>query len=555
MLRPHAEKLRDAAAEPMLKRVREDRRKAPPRLKPLLRYIEKHLLEPGFEVQKMRRACGVRDNSIGSVFKAALGDAPQDYVEDCRLVIAVELLIGGDLKVWEVAEAVGYSSYKTLGNALERWCGLHPTDLQRSARRVREVPREMLRGEFLRKVQRGLLTREEAQQFLAGMAALYPRRRPTRQGADQLERPLAEYIRQAVAALKQGKDHRSVVIRSAALSLFELLLRQSREEGRGGQSQRRHGLELARQAVEVLRVFEDLLGEELLEQRVLGWANLGNALRLANQLDDAEDAFTTARETWDQIRLKKPELEAELSVHEAALWIARRAYEHALALLGRTIQLTRGGSPSVVLAEALILRSTVFQNTACYQRGIEDLQEAVELLQGQRHPYLLVAAHCNLATAHGLAGDFATAKELLPKAQALCEAFEYRLALYQLQWTEGLIRRGEGDLRTAVELLAKALEGIRNLGEMGYAAVTAVDVAIGYWLQGRPGDVLDVLSEVLPTFQALRLESDALAAVVLAVKAGQVPLELLRQLRSFLGQEFQLPEIPDRRTQKIAVSR
>ncbi len=99
-----------AAAEPALEAIRRDRARVPRELKPFLSYVEAHLFDLDFSVQKMRAACGPRDNSVVTRFRRKLGLRPRDFVKEHRLLVGRELLKHRELEVWMVAELVGFSS-------------------------------------------------------------------------------------------------------------------------------------------------------------------------------------------------------------------------------------------------------------------------------------------------------------------------------------------------------------------------------------------------------------------------------------------------------------
>ena len=76
MLTDHSFQLLRQAAVESLERIQLDRAKAPQRLKPLLAYIEEHLFDPTLDVNQLKRACGVRDNSVPIQFHSAVGRPP-----------------------------------------------------------------------------------------------------------------------------------------------------------------------------------------------------------------------------------------------------------------------------------------------------------------------------------------------------------------------------------------------------------------------------------------------------------------------------------------------
>ena len=119
--------LLQAAAQETLERIQHDREKAPARIKPLLAYLEEHLFDPDLDFNHLKRACGIRDNTLPIQFHTALDLPPYAYIEDCRLETACRLLSHSDLRIWQISELLGYSSIQVFSRAFKRWSGLRPT--------------------------------------------------------------------------------------------------------------------------------------------------------------------------------------------------------------------------------------------------------------------------------------------------------------------------------------------------------------------------------------------------------------------------------------------
>lgn len=128
------ESLLEAAAAPTMERIRRDCEKAPVQIQPLLKYLEEHLFDPALDAKQLKLACGVRDNTLPLLFHHALGLPPYAYIEDCRLQVACRMLRDTDLKVWQIAQLIGYSTLQVFSRAFHRWSGLRPSVYRRKAR-------------------------------------------------------------------------------------------------------------------------------------------------------------------------------------------------------------------------------------------------------------------------------------------------------------------------------------------------------------------------------------------------------------------------------------
>jgi AraC-like DNA-binding protein len=179
MLTDHSYQLLKSAAGESLERIELDRAKAPQRLKPLLAYIEEHLFDPTLDVNHLKRACNVRDNSVPIQFHSAVGRPPHGYIEDRRLETACRLLANSDLKIWQISELLGYSSIQVFSRAFSRWSGQRPTLYRKKARksghaRSSDSERLMSDPETLRRALAGALPAAEASSLLERLLRLYP---------------------------------------------------------------------------------------------------------------------------------------------------------------------------------------------------------------------------------------------------------------------------------------------------------------------------------------------------------------------------------------------
>ena len=174
-----AQSLLERAAEPALQQIRTDRLRVTTRLKPLLTYLENHLFDPALNVSNLKRACGIRDNSIAILFHAEVGSSPKSYISDRRLETAGALLRESDLRVWQIGELIGYSSLGVFSKAFNRWAGKRPKVYRNEAEARAgatsiERFRPSLDPETLRRALDGELESDEAAPLIRRLLELYP---------------------------------------------------------------------------------------------------------------------------------------------------------------------------------------------------------------------------------------------------------------------------------------------------------------------------------------------------------------------------------------------
>jgi len=115
------ESRRDQAAQPTLARIREDAAGAG-RMAPVVTTIARRLFDRSLNVNELWRVHGVRDHSSAARFTAAVGEPPSVYIARARLEVAARLLVETKLRVWRIAELVGYE-VQAFQKAFKAWSG------------------------------------------------------------------------------------------------------------------------------------------------------------------------------------------------------------------------------------------------------------------------------------------------------------------------------------------------------------------------------------------------------------------------------------------------
>ena len=221
---------------------------------------------------------------------------------------------------------------------------------------------------------------------------------------------------------------------------------------------------------------------------------------------------------------------------KADLRMFQRRYGEAVELVDRAIALLEPTSAWRRLAEALILKASICGYMAAYDASVSHLQRALRLLDGRARRLRLMAYHA-LAVGYARTGNYGEAAVQLRRAWELCTAREDAVVRLQLLWVEGLVREGEGQDEAAERCFREAYGGFSGLGETAYRAVVGIDLAILLTRQGRTSEAARLATEAIPTFEALPIPREAVAAFKLlheAVAAGEVSLAILRQVREHL---------------------
>lgn len=165
-----------STAQPALERIQRDRERVSPRLRPMLEHIGRHLFDPELNINRLKQACGIRDNSIAILFHSQIGQSPKAYLSQRRLETASRLLRDTEMRVWRIAEMVGYSSLGVFSKAFNRWAKQRPNAFRKQARQLAQgLPNSLLSTvEFMDRALSGALTDREADRLLQRLLELYP---------------------------------------------------------------------------------------------------------------------------------------------------------------------------------------------------------------------------------------------------------------------------------------------------------------------------------------------------------------------------------------------
>jgi AraC family transcriptional regulator len=109
---------------------------SPQKLRKILAHIHANI-RGSVGVEDLAKQAGISRAHFAEVFKNSTGSTPYDYLIQCRLVRAQELLSGGDLRISEVAEASGFYDQSHLSRHFRKILGLSPREY---VARMRGVP-------------------------------------------------------------------------------------------------------------------------------------------------------------------------------------------------------------------------------------------------------------------------------------------------------------------------------------------------------------------------------------------------------------------------------
>lgn len=523
MLYNQAQALLRRAAGAALERIAGDRARSPWKVRPLLDYLEANLFDPDLNVDQLKRACGVRDNSIAVAFHSAVGQPPGAYISERRLETAGKLLCETKLPVWQISDLVGYSSIQVFSRSFSRWAGKSPGAYRRGGSQANAhlpPPAEIIKAadESDQLPTPAILLRqhfdsERAEELEAEELWLAMRNRPW-----ELQRTIA----------RQGFGFRST-------AFFELLLKKIRQEGRDN---RERGIEVAMLAIESLAALQGSLNPERLSGLAArGWAWLGNAHRLMMNFQDAEAAFLVAENHLNKVPgdlLAR----AEVLQNRGALFWYQRRYEEALSLEERALQSFRMLGRADLMAPALVVKAAVYESAGDIESTIPLLLEARALTQNQQEPFLSLSINQWLVIAYVQTGRHREAIEILPDVKAIALEMKSARVAAHVTWVEGKVEQLHGNLKSAEARYLEAHTAFEQLNDSYHAALVTFDLTTVYSLTHRFTELVGPASEMLQVFAAAGLPRESLLALKVlreGISSQEATQELLREIGVGLG--------------------
>ncbi|HEY6321672.1 MAG TPA: hypothetical protein VJA16_08965 [Thermoanaerobaculia bacterium] len=364
--------------------------------------------------------------------------------------------------------------------------------------------------------------------LLAPAIALTPRTPPAPQAqlpADGYERPVARACAAAVRRFREIRSERQAVavagmaeIGPRRLLRIETMLAAAWDLRYDEPQEMVRIAELALVAAERLELEKDRYGRaEVADVRARVWAELANAYRVTDDLSRAEQAMR-----WAVACLHggsgDPWLLARVADLVASLLAEQRRFADAGELLGKVHGFYRRIGDLHLAGRALISRGIFagYDNQprlalVLLVQGLEliDVDQDKRLAASAVHAVLINLVEC---------GRYRQARILLWRSRPLLVRQGVQLSL-RLQWLDGKIHAGLGDLARAEREFIATRAGFAAAGSPYNAALVALDLA-AVWLRcGKTVQVRELVEEMIATFRALRIAREAVAALLILREA------------------------------------
>lgn len=245
------------------------------------------------------------------------------------------------------------------------------------------------------------------------------------------------------------------------------------------------------------------------------WAELGNALRVADDLSSAGQALARARELASEGTRSFP-LVGRLTSLVASLLTDLRRFDEALLLLEPLEDAYRERRQMGALAKLLVKIGHIRTQAHEPEHAIAVYQRALLLLD-PGHRLRLPVVH-SLALNWVEIGEYEPARRLIDRNRRLYRR-SGKLNEFRLLWLEGKIALGLGDFRKAEGKLQTARLAYLRVEKPGDAALVSLDLALLLARQERRKELRSLIEQMLRTFRTLGIARETVAALLLLQKS------------------------------------
>ena len=270
----------------------------------------------------------------------------------------------------------------------------------------------------------------------------------------------------------------------------------------------------------------------------LAWGELGNALRVADELDEADRAFGTSFEfllkgTGD------PDLKGRLYDLHASFLGTRRQFPLAFAALDVAHRIYCELGDDHLAGRSLLIKAIYTFYNGSAEEAFKINRDGLRRIDETRDPDLLFQGVYNELTFLVASGKFREARRALFENQA-------RLGRHliigevngiKLRWLQGQISTGLLEWGSAEEAFLEAKGGFERVGLGFAAALVSLELGVVWMYQKRYRDAEDLVAEAADVFLALGIHREAIGSVMIlrdSFEKRQGSIVLLESVIEFL---------------------
>jgi tetratricopeptide (TPR) repeat protein len=250
-------------------------------------------------------------------------------------------------------------------------------------------------------------------------------------------------------------------------------------------------------------------------------AELGNALRVSDQLDKAADAFARARRLFE-LGSRSKLLEILLLNLESSADMDGRRFNLASVKLKKIYRhFLRQGDPHHA-GRALLKLALCTRFSGNPSASLKLTRQSLELIDAQLDPSLAYAALHNEVSVLSDLGQFKDAEKQLFHLRARKSDSGGHINQLRFRWEQGRIENGLGRFKRAEESFRETQAGLLEVNRAYDSALASLDLSAVLLEQRKAREAEEVVTAAYKIFVALKIEREALMAVLALKTACEV---------------------------------
>lgn len=253
--------------------------------------------------------------------------------------------------------------------------------------------------------------------------------------------------------------------------------------------------------------------KKLADLRCRAWSALGNAYRVADNLQFAEWALERAAELC-LLGSRDETLSVRLLELQASLYGAQRKFPMAFEVLDAVYAIHHRRGDHEAAGRSLIKKGLYTGYSNDPAGAVLLLAEGLGMIDSKRDPKLILSAVHNISWFLMESENFRKARRVMWENRWRYLQHGGKIDQVKLRWLQGRIEAGLGNLGIAVEALREAHQGLEK-EELGYhAALSSLDLAGVLLRQGCEQEARTVVLKATEVFLSLDIEVEAIRAVL-----------------------------------------
>jgi tetratricopeptide (TPR) repeat protein len=268
------------------------------------------------------------------------------------------------------------------------------------------------------------------------------------------------------------------------------------------------------------------------------WAQLGNALRIAGQHVESDQAFARAVECLQELPASAA-TSALVYDRFATLRKDQRNFEAAKEYFGRAITIYRALKDGPHLGRSLLSAAINDASSGNNVAALEGILEASPLLDAKSEPSLALSALLTAARAYVDENMPERALSVFTLGQELYRASQSPFVALKIQWTEGVLLSALKHHEAARNLLEETRAAYISAGQSYNCALVSLDLATVLANMGHYSEVRTLISQSLPVFNSLAVHREIYASIILLAETVRPTncVEILRKVAARLQRD------------------